>query len=236
MAKADPKNAQVQNDLSVSYERLGDVAGQLGRLKESLEYCQKALEVRLRLAEADPKNAEVQRNLSISYNKFGAVSLQSNQTKESLEYYQKALPIRNRLAEADPKNTQAQRDLGFSFEKLGDANLRLDNTKESLEFYQRAEAIFERLAAADPKNVNAQRDVSACCYNLACGFARLSVGADKAAQAKAAQQAMDFLRQAVAEGFKDLARLKVDKDVDSLRGREDFKKLVAELEQARDSK
>jgi len=45
-----------------------------------------------------------------------------------------------------------------------------------------------------------------------------------------ADRAMVWLRQAVATGYKDAAHIKEDQDLDSLRSREDFKKLVAELE------
>ena len=41
---------------------------------------------------------------------------------------------------------------------------------------------------------------------------------------------MAWLKQAVAAGYKDAAHMKQDNDLDSLRHREDFKKLVAELE------
>ena len=43
-------------------------------------------------------------------------------------------------------------------------------------------------------------------------------------------QAMAMLRDAIAKGFKDVAHMKKDTDLHPLRQREDFKKLVAELE------
>lgn len=46
-----------------------------------------------------------------------------------------------------------------------------------------------------------------------------------------ADRAMALLRQAVAKGYKDAAHLKKDKDLDPLRSRPDFQKLLAELEQ-----
>jgi hypothetical protein len=45
-----------------------------------------------------------------------------------------------------------------------------------------------------------------------------------------ADRAVDWLKQAVAAGFKDTVQIKKDKDLDALRDRNDFKKLVAELE------
>jgi serine/threonine-protein kinase len=44
-----------------------------------------------------------------------------------------------------------------------------------------------------------------------------------------ADRAVDWLRKAIAAGFKDAARLRKDADLDALRDRDDFKKLLAEL-------
>ncbi len=41
---------------------------------------------------------------------------------------------------------------------------------------------------------------------------------------------MSWLNKAVAKGYKDAAHMKKDKDQGPLRGREDFKKLLAEVE------
>ena len=45
-----------------------------------------------------------------------------------------------------------------------------------------------------------------------------------------ADRAMQWLHKAVQAGYKDAAHMKKDTDLDPLREREDFKKLLAELE------
>jgi hypothetical protein len=47
---------------------------------------------------------------------------------------------------------------------------------------------------------------------------------------KQADLTMDWLRQAVAAGYKNSAHLKKDTDLVPLRDREDFKRLIAEME------
>ncbi len=230
LAEADPKNAQAQRDLDVSYQNLGDLLRRLGRPAEAVVLYEKVSAICERLAQADPKNALAQRNLSMSYLKLGEVSLLLGNKPEALDLCQKALAIRDRLATADPKNIQAQRDLAFSYEKLGDVTFKMDRLKESLDFYQRAQAIYDRLAA-DVSDVNARSDVAAGCFHIASVFARMSASAGKDAGEKYAAQAMSFLQRAVAAGFDDLARLTEDKDLDALREREDFTKLIAELKQ-----
>jgi tetratricopeptide (TPR) repeat protein len=66
-------------------------------------------------------------------------------------------------------------------------------------------------------------------YDFACVYAvASSKSADKKQQY--AYEAMELLRRAVSEGYKNAAHMAKDTDLDSLRQREDFQKLLAELE------
>ena len=63
---------------------------------------------------------------------------------------------------------------------------------------------------------------------MACLHARrIATAADREKQAAAA---LDWLRQAVAAGYNNVGHMKNNKDLDPLREREDFKKLMQELE------
>ena len=44
-----------------------------------------------------------------------------------------------------------------------------------------------------------------------------------------ANKSIELLKQSVAVGYSNVAHVKKDKDLDALRDREDFKKLMAEL-------
>src|SRR5258708_11055325 len=76
LAQADPRDARAQRDLSVSYNKLGDVTLQFRQAKEAICFYQMDLDVSQRLAQADPRDAQAQRDLSVSYNKLGDVTLQ----------------------------------------------------------------------------------------------------------------------------------------------------------------
>ena len=69
-------------------------------------------------------------------------------------------------------------------------------------------------------------------YDLAsiCALASAAVKDDAKLQDQYAARAVELLRQAFAKGYKEAAHMKKDKDLDALRDREDFKRLVAELE------
>ncbi len=66
-------------------------------------------------------------------------------------------------------------------------------------------------------------------YNLAC---ILSIGSGKFADKKKeyADRAIEYLQAAVQMGYKDFAHINEDKDLDPLRNRDDFKKLIADME------
>ena len=66
-------------------------------------------------------------------------------------------------------------------------------------------------------------------YDFACVFA---IASGKLADKKDeyAKRAVELLQRAVKAGYKDAAHMKKDTDLDPLRDRDDFKKLLAELE------
>jgi tetratricopeptide (TPR) repeat protein len=70
-------------------------------------------------------------------------------------------------------------------------------------------------------------------YNAACVLSLCIPLAERDAQSLAGsygERALATLRQAVQQGFKDWKHMKKDKDLDPLRSRGEFQKLVAELE------
>jgi eukaryotic-like serine/threonine-protein kinase len=73
LAAQDPSNAGWQRDLSVSFERIGDVQRAQGNLEAALKAYEDGLAIREKLAAQDPSNAEWQRDLSVSFERIGDV-------------------------------------------------------------------------------------------------------------------------------------------------------------------
>lgn len=97
-------------------------------------------------------------------------------------------------------------------------------------------------AIEDLEAVVRQRDLNHLnLYNAACFFSRASakVGHDtklsptdrNRLKAGYADRAMDFLHQAVAKGWRHPSMIKEDHDLDPLRSRSDFRKLLADLDE-----
>jgi tetratricopeptide (TPR) repeat protein len=68
-------------------------------------------------------------------------------------------------------------------------------------------------------------------YNLACIHALMIPRSRD--RPKQCELAMEWLKKAAAAGYNDTAQIKKDSDLNALRDREDFKKLLAELEAKR---
>ncbi len=115
-----PDNAGWQRDLSVSFDKVGDVLVAQGNLPEALRSFRDGLAISERLAKSDPGNAGWQRDLSVSHNRVGDVLVAQGDLPAALARYRRRLAISERLAEADPGNAGWQRDLSVSYERVGD--------------------------------------------------------------------------------------------------------------------
>jgi hypothetical protein len=105
---------------------------------------------------------------------------------------------------------------------------------EAVPVIREATAMWEKLNRTDAGslyNAASFRAITAAVLRAAGKSASVGEEADTEAD-----RAMTWLKQAVAAGYKDAAHMNRDKDLDSLRSREDFKKMVAESERVKGSK
>ena len=159
-AEKFPDDQQMQRGLSVSYNKLGDIAEIRNDYKAAEGYYSKDLAISKRLAEKYPEDPNLQRDLSVSYNKLGDIAKARNDYKAAEGYYSKALEISERLAEKYPDDPNLQRDLSVSYNKLGDIAKARNDYKAAEGYYAKALEIRERLAEKYPDDPNLQRDLS----------------------------------------------------------------------------
>jgi tetratricopeptide (TPR) repeat protein len=119
LAAADRSNTDWQRDLSVLYNRVGNVLVAQGKLDEALKAYRDGLAIAEPLAAADRSNTHWQHDLSILYNNVGDVLAAQSKLDEALKAYRDGLAIRERLAAADRSNTRWQNDLQINAEKIG---------------------------------------------------------------------------------------------------------------------
>ncbi|MBX9636470.1 MAG: TIR domain-containing protein [Nitrosomonas sp.] len=160
LVKAEPDNLNLQCDLSVSHNKVGDMHLKSGDNASALKAYQESLVIRKRLAELDPNHTEWQRDLSVSYTKVGDIHVKTGDNAAALKAYQDGLVIAKRLAERDPKHTEWQRDFSVSYNRVGDMHVKTGDNAAALKAYQDGLAIAKRLAELDPNHTEWQRDLS----------------------------------------------------------------------------
>ncbi|WP_157270718.1 TIR domain-containing protein [Azohydromonas aeria] len=157
LAQAEPDRADYQRDLSVSFNKMGDLYRALGQGERAREMYEQDLAIAQRLAQAEPDRADYQRDLSVSFNKMGDLYRALGQGERAREAFANALAIAQRLAQAEPDRADYQRDLLVSLVRMGTAS----TTSEADQHLMHAAAVLqalkasERLAAADEPMVEA---------------------------------------------------------------------------------
>jgi tetratricopeptide (TPR) repeat protein len=221
-----------------------DYAG-LGRYAEALKLCEETQALqKAKLGPDHPDTLMSMYNLARSYATLGRYADALKLYEETLALYKAKLgpdqPVAlrsmwgvaeslfklERGAEAVPIIDECvQRAAGKVVDPrllpaVMDLRLRhFEQTKDPVGCRQTAQ-MWEKLNRADADSL----------YNAACMRAVSAAVLTGAKQADAeAEQAMVWLKKAVAAGYKNAAHMEKDKDLDTLRDREDFKKLLAEL-------
>src|SRR5262249_8702820 len=137
---------------------------------------------------------------------------------DALKLFEETLALRKaKLGPNHPETLRSMNNLAVSYARLG----RLTDALKLRE---------ETLALQKAKLGPNHPDTALTIYNIACVHALMIPKSSDGA--KEADLAMDWLQKAVAAGYKDVGQFKKDTDLDALRQREDFKKLVADLEAA----
>ena len=194
--------------------------------------------------------SEPQWQLAHYFYDLGKVNLDTEQNEPAVEWSGRAVAALETLARKWPgtnvddllrwshqHRAEALDKLGRHSEALKDwdkatelcpveyrPHVRANRASSQLQAGQVAEAVAEVADLTKSPNWNTDQ-----LYNFACVYA-LASGKITNKKAEYANRAMELLSKVVKAGYKDTAHMKKDTDLDPLRGREDFKKLIAELE------
>jgi tetratricopeptide (TPR) repeat protein len=142
--RASPEDPHAQRDLSVSLNKLGNVARDLGDLAAAGVHFQQALDIGRRLA-GQLETPQALRDLSVSLEKLGDVARDLGDLAAAGVHFQQALDIGRRLA-GQLETPQALRDLSVSLNKLGNVARDLGDLAAAGTRYQQTLDIRRRLA------------------------------------------------------------------------------------------
>jgi hypothetical protein len=113
LAKSDPFNAGRQRDLSLSFDKVGNVQVAQGDLAGALKSYRDSLAIRDRLAKSDPGNAGWQRDLCVSCAKLGDCLQKCGELEKALDALRQAHEIMLQLTAMYPEHPGWKRDLAW---------------------------------------------------------------------------------------------------------------------------
>jgi tetratricopeptide (TPR) repeat protein len=175
-----------------------------------------------------PEVTEYQNQLAANYSNLGIAYMDTGHYNEAEDWLQRALTLRERLARDHPTVREYHADLANIHIILAGNYARSDRP-------DKAENVLKGISKDSLNEMGL--------YNLGCVYALFAPTLEKSLEKDAhaaerkkradeyASRAMDVLRQAVAKGFGNVPLMQADHDLDILRPRDDFKKLLAELAQ-----
>jgi serine/threonine protein kinase/tetratricopeptide (TPR) repeat protein len=226
LAKELAKRPDLRQELARCHNSLGNVLYLTNRNKEADAEYGNALPVFQQLVAEFPNDPDYRNGLAGTLVNLGMVRNQRREYAAAVPFLEQARPHHQAALKVNPKDRTAGLfyhnnlcTLAESHRQLGE-HAQLATTADEL-------ARFGYDPVNDP-------------YNAACDLCRCAVLADKDTKlddgqrkelAKGyADRALVMLQQAVARGYNDVAHMKKDSNLEPLQGREEFQKLLAQLE------
>jgi tetratricopeptide (TPR) repeat protein len=113
VARSDPGNPNWQREVSVSYNKVGEVQVAQGDLKAAVKSYTEALTIRERLAKSNPGNADWQRDLWFSYAIVADAYRKSNEIAKARDALAAGRAVIGKLVEHYPDQARWQQDLAW---------------------------------------------------------------------------------------------------------------------------
>jgi serine/threonine protein kinase len=155
---------QLQRDLAVAYDRLGDVQGDyiganLGDTQGALESYRHALRLRRRLVEHDP-TLQARRELLRSCVKLSELLMGQSAVVEAVPLAREGAELADTLLQDKAPTERDKRYAAAAYMNYGWAQgLSTGEAEPGMRLMEKARQIHEQLAAANPKDVDAQRNL-----------------------------------------------------------------------------
>jgi len=203
LSSTEPDEWLVQQNLSVSYERLGDTLRRLGKPMKAREAYEQGLGVIGAQRDRKPANVVAQAGVASAYSKLGEVAWELGDVNGAIDAHTKSLDTSQVLAELDPTSAQYQRDMSVCYARLGDIRLWQADADSARDFYEKCLAIRKQLAQTDSTaaaDCRAQCDLSAAYRQLGDAYVDSNV-----------QQARDHYQKGL-----DIAQQATESDPDNL--------------------
>jgi tetratricopeptide (TPR) repeat protein len=250
LTKEFPETPDYRNELAAGHNNLGYLLAVQSRWADAETAYRAALAVREKLAADFPGAPAYAVDLGGTCCNLGDLLRERGDPQAALPLFARAIDVLGPIHARTPRNVTARQFLRNTYWGRAVALGKLGRHADAVTDWDRAIDLSDaggqpglRLlradcrvragdiagATAEADKLAADKDASAdTLYGAACIHA-LSAAAVKADVDRHASRAVALLRQAIERGYADVAHLRADTDLEALRGREDFKVLVAGL-------
>lgn len=246
-----PNMPEFRRQLAHGHNNFGKLLISLDQGNEAEDHYHRALTVQEQFVKENPAVGAYRVEFGVSCANFGLVLCSAGKPAQSIPWFEKAISVLQPEFDKEKRNVLIQQALRGGYGGRAMALTLLHKPDQADADWERSFALIPetelpqfrkmraqvRLEAGIVAEAVAETEELARMSHWQAGdwyaFARIyAMGSDKVADKKQAysDRAIELLRSAIKAGYRDVAHLKRDRDLGALRDREDFKKLILELE------
>jgi non-specific serine/threonine protein kinase/serine/threonine-protein kinase len=237
IAQEHPERVDQVHRLAVDLAARASLRRAAGQLDPAVEDGGRALEIFEQLDRRFPDHVPYQTGLYLAYDMMSRLRNQQGESAEALAQAERARAVLERLAAAHPRETGFQLDLARSHDFVGRLLRLRGKFDEAYRSFQRAVDVLEGLPGLDPAGSYQLAISLASCVSLVGTGPDTAppddesklTPADRRRRELYGKRAVEVLGRAMAGGFGNLPLYETDRDLDPLRGRPDFQKLLGEF-------
>jgi eukaryotic-like serine/threonine-protein kinase len=221
-----PNRPEFRQDLAKSHNFRGMLLKDTGRPKEAEQDYQQALSIVKQLAIDFPDQSEVRDELAHTYLKIAAFYQGQGNWSAAKRLLLEGRPHHLAALKANPRNRNYIRDYGAHLMLLTQVHAALLEPEGAV----RTAEVFRDIGWDPPQDAFLAACWVSQCIPIVAKHDKLDDKQRQEAVQLYSDATMKLLHAAVSKGFSDLQQLDKDKGFDPLHQRDDFRKLVAELE------
>jgi tetratricopeptide (TPR) repeat protein len=226
LARKHPDSLPLQAEFATTSRRLAIALRGTDQYAEALRADEQTRVVWEKLVSKAPDNLGYRSELGATWNGIAIALNKLGRHEEALGAYQKAVQSQRMAHDKAPQVSQYREYLGFHYAKMADVQLYLGRHADAAATVRQYQELWPR----DANKLHEAARALARCSALV-GKVKTDLTAEEQTQRRRyADEALAALRQAIAHGYKNLTELKEGQDLAPLRSREEFQKLLAELE------
>jgi serine/threonine protein kinase len=215
-----PRDVGNRLQLAATWHSVGTVVFRQKNYTKAEEAFGQALAILEPLSAKAPAVPAYRRDLANTRAHLGKTLLASGRSEGAARAFAQALPGWRDLVAAEPGSSDYRNGLAETLAEMGDHEGAVKEAAELVRIGQGQAATF--CAAAD---------VLAVCVRTVLADTSVPEARRRELGQAYADQAMDLLRKAVQKGYQGIGQFQNNPDLDPLRSRADFKKLLAELKE-----